>query len=100
MIVGYTYGKAVQSLSSLLPYKLVSNTQINVTYHFKALASVYTPAFSQSATETYLTELKEMAKLSGKHLKEKKYSFEGNNVKIMNREDRRGVKEYIYVTLE
>lgn len=66
IIVEYTYGTALQSLSPLLPYKLVSKTQTNVTYHIKTLASVYTPAVSQSATQMYLTELKEIAKQSGK----------------------------------
>lgn len=67
IIVEYTYGTALQSLSSLLLYKLASKSQANFTYLIKALASVYTPAVSQSATQTYLTELKEIAKQSGKH---------------------------------
>lgn len=69
-IVEYTYGAALESLSPILPYTLTSKSQTNVTYHIKALASVYTPAVSQSVTQTYLTELKEIAKLSGKDFSE------------------------------
>ena len=65
IIVEYTAGTALQSLA--LPYKLASKSRTDVIYHIEALASVYTPAISQSATETYLTELKEIAKLSGKN---------------------------------
>lgn len=61
-IVEYTFGKALQSLSTLLPYKLISKAQTNVTYHIESLASVYTPSVSQSATQTYLTDLKVIAK--------------------------------------
>lgn len=62
IIVEYTYGTAVQSLSPLVPSKLISKAQPKVTYHIKALARVYTPAVSQSVTDVYLTELKEIAK--------------------------------------
>ena len=66
IIIEYTYGTALQSLSPLLPYKLASKSQTDVTYHIKALASIYTAAVSQSATQTYLTELKVIAKQSGR----------------------------------
>lgn len=66
VIIEFTYGTALQSLSSILPYKLASKTQTDITYHIKTLASVYTPEVSQSATRMYLSELKEIAKQSGK----------------------------------
>lgn len=66
VIVEYTHGAGVQALSSSLPYELTSKALKDTTYQIKALASIYAPAVSQSATEVYLTELKEIAKQSGK----------------------------------
>ncbi|XP_052441706.1 adenylate cyclase type 1-like [Carassius gibelio] len=45
---------------------LNSKTQTDVTYHIRALASVYTPVASKTATQTYLSELKDIAKHTGK----------------------------------
>lgn len=66
VIVEYTYGVAVETLSPSLPYELTSKARKDTTYQIKALASIYTPAVSQSATEVYLTKLKEISKHSGK----------------------------------
>ncbi|XP_059183420.1 uncharacterized protein LOC131962436 [Centropristis striata] len=66
VIVEYVYGAAMQSLSPLLPYRLDSKTQTDITYYIRALASVYTPVASKTATQTYLSELKDIAKQTGK----------------------------------
>ncbi|XP_037553079.1 uncharacterized protein LOC119429540 [Nematolebias whitei] len=66
VIVEYTYGVAMQSLLPSLPYRLNSKTKIDVTYHIRALANVYTPVASKTATQTYLSELKDIAKQTGK----------------------------------
>nr|XP_008283279.1 PREDICTED: uncharacterized protein LOC103359624 [Stegastes partitus] len=65
-IVEYTYGTAVQSLSPLLPYKLPSKTHTDIFYHIDALSNVYTPVVSKTATQTYLTELRDIAKQTGR----------------------------------
>lgn len=66
VIVEYVYSTAMQSLLPSLPHRLNSRTETDVTYHIKALASVYTPIASKTATQTYLTELKDIAKQTGK----------------------------------
>lgn len=66
IIVEYTYGAAMQSLLPLLPYRFNSKTKTDVTYHIRALANVYTPVVSKAATQTYLSELKDIAKQTGK----------------------------------
>ncbi len=66
VIVEYVYGTSMQSLLPSLPHRLNSKTQTDVTYHIRALASVYTPEASKTATQIYLSELKDIAKLTGK----------------------------------
>ncbi|XP_032413881.1 uncharacterized protein LOC116719196 [Xiphophorus hellerii] len=66
VIVEYVYGAAMQSLLPSLPYGLNSKTKNDVTYHIRALANVYTPVASKTATQTYLSELKDIAKQTGK----------------------------------
>ena len=66
VVVEYVYGTAIQSLLPSLPYRLNSKTQTDVTYHIRALASIYTPVASKPATQTYLSELKDIAKQTGK----------------------------------
>ncbi|XP_013855936.1 modulator of apoptosis 1, partial [Austrofundulus limnaeus] len=56
----------MQSLLPSLPYRLNSKTKTDVTYHIRALANVYTPVASKTATQTYLSELKDIAKQTGK----------------------------------
>lgn len=65
-IIEFTYGTAMLSLEPLLPYDYKSLSQADVTYHIRALASVYTPTASSSATSSYIKELQAIAKLSGK----------------------------------
>lgn len=66
VIVEFVYGTAIQSLLPSLPHRLNSKTQTDVTYHIRALTSVYTPVASKTATQTYLSELKDIAKQTGK----------------------------------
>lgn len=68
VIVEFAYGTAGLSLSTILPHKLHqfhARTQTNITYLIRTLASAYTPVVSNSVTQTYLWELKELAKLTG-----------------------------------
>ena len=65
VIVEYEYGAAVQALSPLLPYRLEAKDEPDISYHIRALASVYVPVASKTATRTYLSELREIAKLTG-----------------------------------
>lgn len=65
-IVEFTFGTALQTLAPLLPFDYRSPTRANVTFHVCSLASVYTPVVSHSATESYISELQTIAKLTGK----------------------------------
>jgi len=66
VIVEFVYGTAIQSLLPSLPHRLNSETQTDTTYHIRTLASVYTPVASKTATQTYLSVLKNIAKETGK----------------------------------
>lgn len=66
VVVEYVYGTAIQSLLPSLPHRLNSKTQTDITYYIGTLASVYTPVASKTATQTYLSELKDIAKQTGK----------------------------------
>lgn len=70
LIVEYNYGIAVQALESLLPHTHPSSGSPDVTYHVRALASVYTQKVSSDVTQTYLDKLKGIAKLTGKDFEE------------------------------
>ncbi|KAJ8339479.1 hypothetical protein SKAU_G00362650 [Synaphobranchus kaupii] len=45
---------------------LSPKTQTDTSYHIRALTSVYIPVASKTATQTYLSELKDIAKQAGK----------------------------------
>lgn len=66
LIVEFSSGSAVEGLESLLPYRYTSKGDPNVVYDIQTLSSVYTARLGGSATKNYLTELKELAKLSRK----------------------------------
>lgn len=66
LIVEYSSGSAVEGLEPLLPYRHTLKGDPSVVYNVQTLSSVYTSRLGSSATKTYLTELKELAKLSGK----------------------------------
>lgn len=70
LIYEFESGASMESLQSLLPLTYDSPSRADVTYKVKALASVYTPTASSSATCTYLEELQTIAKLSGKSFEE------------------------------
>lgn len=65
LIVEFSSGSAVEGLESLLPYRYTSKGDPNVVYDIQTLSSVYTSRLGGSV-KNYLTELKELAKLSGK----------------------------------
>lgn len=65
LIVEYNSGVAVEKLESLLPcVHTVDDTGIG--YSIQTLANVYTQKVGNSTTESYLSELKQLAKLSGR----------------------------------
>lgn len=68
VIIEYRYGTAVQALTPILPYTLDTSSPDNYSYRIRTLASVYTPVASKTATQTYLSKLKEIAKQTGKDL--------------------------------
>ena len=53
-----------------MPLKYKSPSQVDVVYHVKALAPVYTAASSIGATKSYLQGLQTIYKLSGKAFEE------------------------------
>lgn len=69
MIIEYTYGTSLQSLGPLLPYHHPTDDP-NVTFHVRALAGLYTKQVGSTATLSYLEELREIAKRSGKNFEE------------------------------
>lgn len=70
IIVEYSSGRAVHELQSLLPHTKKSSSDPEVTYNVVALATVYTQKAGKEITETYLEELKSLAKSSGKDFEE------------------------------
>lgn len=66
LVVEFSSGSAVESLEPLLPYRYTLKSDPNVMFDVQALSSVYTSRLGGSVTKTYLTELKELAKLSSK----------------------------------
>lgn len=66
LIVEYSSGAAVEALQPLLPYRHTLKGNPDVVYNVKTLSSVYTSKLGSRVTKTYLTELKGLAKLSGR----------------------------------
>ncbi|XP_077393810.1 uncharacterized protein LOC144031003 [Festucalex cinctus] len=64
-IVEFESGEAVQSLETLLPINRPSSEDPTVIHHVKTLASVYSCTAGTGITHTFLSELKDIAKLSG-----------------------------------
>lgn len=62
----YASSAPVQALSSLLPYRFSPKNKPDILYLVEALSSVYSPVVSKTATQTYLTELRDIARLTGK----------------------------------
>uniref|UniRef100_A0AAR2IR37 Paraneoplastic antigen Ma-like C-terminal domain-containing protein n=1 Tax=Pygocentrus nattereri TaxID=42514 RepID=A0AAR2IR37_PYGNA len=70
LIVEYTYGTAMQILEPMLPHTQTLSDESNSRYCVSALANVYCQKVGGSVTQTYLGELKRVAKLSGKDFEE------------------------------
>ena len=71
LIVEYSTGEPVEDLKAILPYR----NQMVLGEHtalitIKTLSSVYTTGIGSDITKTYLTELKNLAKLSGNEFEE------------------------------
>lgn len=66
LIVEFSGGSAVEGLEPLLPYRYTLKDDSYIVYNIQTLSSVYSFRLGSSATKNYLTELKELAKLSGK----------------------------------
>lgn len=67
VIVEYEQGTAVEVLeANFLPYRRTCTTDPNIVHHVQSLASVYTSKGGTAATNTYLSGLKDLAKLSGR----------------------------------
>lgn len=64
-IVEFKSGEAVQFLRETLPCKRPSSNP-NVVHHIRLLSELYAADKSSSLTQSYLTELRHIAKLSGK----------------------------------
>ena len=68
VIVEYESGAAVKALEPLLPHCYESPSE--VTYQIKALSAEYVPSATGSAVQSFLTELQNIAKLSGRSFEE------------------------------
>ena len=67
LIVEYSTSEDVDVLKAILPYRnRIMHGEHSIVYTVKTLASVYTTEMGSDITKTYLTELKTLAKLSGK----------------------------------
>ncbi len=64
-IFEYNSGPALQSLEPQLPYTHQLSSDPGITYHVKALSSVFTQQLGSSVTKSYLEGLKEIAIFSG-----------------------------------
>lgn len=64
-IIEYNSGQALQSLERQLPYRHQLSCDPSITYHVRALSSVFTQQLGNSVTKSYLEGLKEIAKMSG-----------------------------------
>lgn len=65
-IFEYESGDAVEALEPVLPLERVSSTNPSITHCVKTLASVYSSRVGTKTTHTFLSELKGIAKMSGK----------------------------------
>lgn len=65
-MVEYTSGASVKALSPMLPYRFSPKDKPDIVYCVETLSTVYSPVVSKTATQTYLTELRDIAKLTGK----------------------------------
>lgn len=66
VIVEFESGAAVETLEDCLPFDRVSDADSDIVHHVDALGSVYSSEKGTGITHSFLSELKGMAKLSGK----------------------------------
>lgn len=64
-IIEYNSGQALQSLEPQLPYTHQLSIDPGITYHVRALSSIFTQQLGSSVTKSYLEGLKKIAKMSG-----------------------------------
>lgn len=69
-IVEYTYSDAVEALQESLPLDRPCIVNLNIIHHIASLPSVYSSERGSAAKSTFLSELKNLAKLSGKPFKD------------------------------
>ena len=67
LIVEYSSGSALEGLEPHLPYTYTAHGNPPIAYEVKTLSSVYTTKIGGNVTKTYLANLKELAKRSGKN---------------------------------
>ncbi len=65
-IVEYNSGLAIESISPFLPLSYTSKENPGLTYQIRTLTSLYSGEESSDATTSYLSNLKHIAKLTGK----------------------------------
>ncbi|KAL1258010.1 hypothetical protein QQF64_011254 [Cirrhinus molitorella] len=65
-IVEYNSGSAIESISPSLPLSYTSKENPSLTYQIRALSSVYSWEESSDVTTSYISTLKNIAKLTGK----------------------------------
>lgn len=65
-LVEYASGAAVETLEKSLPLDRLSDSDKNVIFHVEALASVYSSTKGTDLTKAFLSNLQNIAKLSGK----------------------------------
>ena len=71
VIVEFEYGTAVKALETgLLPLQRPCTANPYVIHHVQSLASVYTVDAGTTATNTYLSGLRDLAKLSSKQFED------------------------------
>ncbi|XP_054869381.1 uncharacterized protein LOC129349608 [Amphiprion ocellaris] len=66
LIVEYSNGSALEGLEPYLPYTCTAQGDSTVVYEVKTLGSMYATKVGSNVTKTYLAELKQLAKMSGK----------------------------------
>lgn len=70
LIVEYASGSALEGLEPHLPYTCIARGDPTVVYEVKTLSSTYATKVGSNVTKTYLAELKQLAKMSGKDYSE------------------------------
>lgn len=70
-VIEFEHGSSMEALGSLpLPHHRSCHGDPEIIHHIQSLAGVYTETCGTNTTKAYLSELKELAKLSGKHFED------------------------------